>query len=202
MRISVAFRSLAVVTLALVTAGCGTSTGTPQAAPSSGSATAPAGSTPPSITASPPVPGASPRAAGGWCATSDLSVAPVQASGAMGHVGYPVVVTNTTGTACKLSGATPVVLYRTSGGATATLPTKPAESPAADYPLAPGARARTLLYTVNGYGGYDPSSPECAHPATYRDLSVQLKNGDGVALTGFVLDVKCGDILVYNWAAA
>src|SRR5205809_598730 len=77
-----------------------------------------------------------------------------------------------------------------------------AEPPAADYPLAPGARARTLLYTVNGYGGYDPSSPECAHPATYHNLSVQLGNGDVIALSGFTLDVKCGDILVYNWAAA
>jgi hypothetical protein len=195
------FRLLAVVALTLFAAGCGTSTGTATGAPSSAAATSAAGSTPPDITASPPVPGASPRAAGGWCAAGDLSVAAVQGNGAMGHIGYPIVVTNTTGSACTLSGATPVVLYRTAGGATATLPTKAAEPAAADYTLAPGARARTLIYIVNGYGGFDPSAPECAHPATYHNLSVQLKNGDAVAVAGFTLDVKCGDILVYNWAA-
>jgi len=197
------FRLLAVVALALCAAGCGTSAGTAKGAPSSSAATAPASSTPPDITASPSLPGASPRsAAGGWCAAGDVSVAPIQQNGAMGHVGYPIVVTNTSGAACKLPGGTPVVQYRTAAGTTVTLPTKPAEPPAADYPLAPGARARTLLYTVNGYGGYDPSSPECAHPATYHNLSVQLGNGDVIALSGFTLDVKCGDILVYNWAAA
>lgn len=185
--------SLALVVLMPYVTGC--TTGTPNAAPSSAAATTLAGSTSPSTP---------PSANGAWCTAGDLRVAPIVPEGAMGHLGYPIIVINTTGTACKLPGGTPVVLYRTSNGTTALLPTKPAQpgTPAPDYTLAAGMRARTALYTINGYGGYSSSGPECAHPATYHDLSVKLKGGDAVALTGFVLDVKCGDIQVYNWAAA
>jgi hypothetical protein len=121
----------------------------------------------------------------------------------MGQVGHEITVTNMGARPCALLGDKVVIVYLDSTGKTATLPTKPTGGGTpAGRTLARGQRAEATVLTVNVYGGYDPSSPECAHPAVYRNLSVRLSDGGRLTLPGLVLDVKCGDIRVSSWFKA
>jgi hypothetical protein len=133
------------------------------------------------------------------CQASDLTAGPISAGGAAGRAVYTVTVTNRSRVTCALSGSTPMYLNKVDGRffliPVTGLPATP------DVTLRPGGRAQASIQTINGYGGYDPSDPECAHPATYTHISVQLP-GSPLALPGLTLNVLCGDIDVDNWASA
>lgn len=108
---------------------------------------------------------------------------------------------NTSGQSCELRGNKATIVYVNSAGKTATLPARQGSRGKPASPIVkPGQQVATVVTTINQYGGYDPSSPECAHPYVYRNLSLKFGNGSLLPLKGLVLDVKCGDIWVYDWA--
>jgi Protein of unknown function (DUF4232) len=196
-----------IAAVALATAGCQAGNGTAGGSPPPVS---PASSSPSIPSASPGSPAASGGTAeptatatvapvGDRCRSANLTVGPVRSGAAAGHVGYPVVVTNTGVAPCTLSGEQPVVLYTDPAGAIRVLPTR-SEPREPDLTLRHGEQARMVLYLVNEYGGYDPSDPACAHPAVYRGLSIRLAGDDRLPVPGVELDVKCGDVYVYIWA--
>jgi len=175
--------------------GCGR----PQAAPPSA-----AGSTaPPTVPASGPAPttaGPPTGAAGADCGPEDLDPHPTYSDGAaMGSHGQEVVVRNTGRVPCRLA-VYPVLLYTDSSGAVRTMP-------AADHAgqvqepvtLAPGGSARFVVLTVNGLGGYQPDSPDCAHPQEYRDMYVVLAGDRRYRLPGFRVSFTCGQPRIQPW---
>jgi hypothetical protein len=133
------------------------------------------------------------------CRAADLAAGPVQTGGAAGSAIHTVTVTNRTRETCALSGGTPTYLNKVHGRYFLIPVTGQPAAP--DLVLQPGGRAQTSIKTINGYGGYDPSSPECAHPAEYGDILVQLP-GSPLALPGLTLSVLCGDINVNYWTTA
>lgn len=136
------------------------------------------------------------------CGARDLALISIVSDGAAGQIGYVITVANTSHRSCRLLGHRATVVYRNAAGRTVTLPTVRSrrESPTGSL-LRPGRRAEMALLMVNGYGGYDPSSPECAHPAIYRNLSAAFHRRGLLPLDNLVLDVKCGDITAYDWVA-
>jgi Domain of unknown function (DUF4232) len=121
----------------------------------------------------------------------------------MGTAGHEITVINTGARPCALLGDEVVMVFTDSTGKTAVLPTRSTgDSAAASRILGRGRQAQATVLTVNGYGGYDPSSPECAHPAVYRNLSLRFSGGGLLAVEGLALDVKCGDIRVSRWSTA
>jgi hypothetical protein len=182
-----------------------TSTTAPVPGASPPAATAPAGG--PTVGQSPssgatarPMPSAQPAVR--HCQAADLTVNSIESGGAAGRIGYTTVVTNTGGRPCALLGDHVVLVYRSASGTIVTVPTT---SSAGDAParrtLGRGERAAMTLLIVNGYGGYDPSSPACANPVVYRNLSVRFSQGGSLSLNGLVLDVKCDGIVAYDWFA-
>jgi hypothetical protein len=121
--------------------------------------------------------------------------------GAMGSAYYTITVTNH-GSTCALSGR-PVLYYTHADGRVGTIPfvASPGGRPTM-VTVARGHSADIVLRTPNGYGGYPPGSPHCAHPATYRGVSIGVGTGR-VALANFVLSVKCEGVTLYDfWARA
>lgn len=188
-----------IAAIALATAGCRAGNSPASESPPPASSASPKSSASPTSPGSPAASAVPAPTAAGRCRSADLTVSPVRGGGAAGHVGYPVVVTNTGAAPCTLSGEHPVVLYTDPTGSTRVLPVT-SDSRVPDLTLRHGDQARTVLYLVNGYGGYNPSDPACAHPAVYRGLSIRLAGEDRLAIPGVELDVKCGDVHVYNWA--
>jgi hypothetical protein len=116
----------------------------------------------------------------------------------MGSVGYSVTVANHGQQTCSLSGL-PVVWYTDAHGGLHKLPEAPDGGPGTRVVLRPGATAGFSILITNGYGGYDPGSPACAHPHSYRGMSVQV-GADRVSVPDLRLDVQCGDISVGVWS--
>jgi hypothetical protein len=58
-----------------------------------------------------------------------------------------------------------------------------------------------VAHEINGYGGYQPGAPQCAHPATYRHVSVALPGGAVSLGADGTMSVQCGPITVGSWAA-
>jgi hypothetical protein len=207
---------IAVAAVATLTglAGCRIDAGSPQAgsspagspqagAPQSPSAapSAPATVPPESSAASPPpAPVESPpaHAPATDCRATDLALASIQADGGGGSAYQTVTVTSHRTTACRLP-SYPALSYTDPGGVVHPLPTKTPGAAPAPMLVQPGARASFTIRTVNAYGGYDPTSPACAHPATYRNIAIRFDSGR-LALTGLTLDVLCGDIDLAAWS--
>lgn len=162
----------------------------PSTAPSPNTAPPPNTQPPPSTR--PP----SPARSGQPCRGSQLTVVDIRSGGAMGSIGYDVVVRNTGSTACRLSGVPDLHYHRADGGA-GVVP----HAPAPDGPpvlVAPSATALLLMHHTNGYGGYATDSPECAHPATYRGIWIVI-GGNRLDLSGLTLEVLCGELSVLGW---
>jgi hypothetical protein len=64
----------------------------------------------------------------------------------------------------------------------------------------PGKQVIFDLSEVNGTGGYAPGAPECAHPATYRQVAVVLPGGSVSLRSDSTLSVQCGGITVNTWS--
>jgi Protein of unknown function (DUF4232) len=189
------------IALCITATGCVSGNPTafpPSTAPASPSSGATASATSESLRPAPSAPPAPAR-----CRAGDLTLNSIHSDGASGHVGYETIVTNIGARPCRLIGDHVVVVYVDATGQTKTLPTRPASN---DTPATPtlqsGQRAEMTLLIINGYGGYDPSSSACAHPAVYRNLSAKFSNGGLLPLKDLVLDVKCGDIVAHDWTAA
>ena len=118
----------------------------------------------------------------------------------MGSAYTTVTVTNH-GSACTLSGR-PVLYYTRSDGHIATIPfvrIAPTGRPT-NVTVGRGQSANFVVRTPNGYSGYGPGSPECAHPATYRNVAIGVGTGR-VALHDFTLTVQCVGVTLWNfWA--
>jgi len=133
------------------------------------------------------------------CRASDFRLVAVRSDGAMGSLYTTVSVTYRGGSGCRIA-STPTLWYRTSAGRLVQMPTVPdGGGGPATVAVRTGQSLFFVVRTVGGYGGYDPTSPECAHPATYRQIQVRL--GDGfLSLRDWQLTVLCGKIWVRNWA--
>ena len=193
----------AVALLALGACNKGTTTAGPVAsAPVSTPASATV--TPPTPTVTPPTPAASPTPTTPAqpnvpaCTATDLVARPTESGGAMGSVGYDVTLGNRGQQACSLSGL-PVVWYTDAQGGPHKLPENTDGDATGRVVLRPGATAGFTIMITDGYGGYDPTSPACAHPHSYRDMSVQVPGGR-VSLPDLRLSVQCGDIQVGAWS--
>lgn len=141
------------------------------------------------------------RSTGRHCQASDLTLVSIEGDGAAGHIAWVVTVANTGRRPCALLGDPAVVVFTDAAGHLVTLPTeRSVRPPSGSTLLAPGQRAEMALYMVNGYGGYDPSAPQCAHPVVYRNLSAKIGRTGLLPLTGLVIDLKCDGITAYDWA--
>jgi hypothetical protein len=65
--------------------------------------------------------------------------------------------------------------------------------------LLPGERVRFVAHEINGYGGYSPGAPQCAHPATYNHVAVVLPGGSVPLGSNATMSVQCGDITIGPW---
>ena len=118
----------------------------------------------------------------------------------MGSLGYTIRLTNHGHGACRISAG--LVLYQTaSGGVEKRIPIETETAHPKSLLLAAGKTIETNVLITNGYGGYAPDSPHCAHPVVYRGISVGVGSGL-VALPQLVLDVKCDGVRAYDWYLA
>jgi hypothetical protein len=188
----------------LLAGGLAACTGPAKGAPGGGPPPAPAATSPApdptGTTPTPPAPtptGAPVRAAGADCRPGDLDPRTIYGDGAAaGSHGQQVVVRNASATACRL--ATFPALRQQDGQ---PVPARPRDGGGQSaILLAPGGYAGFLVMTANGYGGYDPTSPACAHPRAYRDLSVVLAGGLRYPLRTFEVSLTCGEVSIGGWA--
>jgi hypothetical protein len=120
---------------------------------------------------------------------------PVSEDGAMGHIGHNVTLTNR-GARCVLG--VPRAYY-VSHGTVKAMPFRPLAGVSYRGLVVGHNRTATMFfYTVNGYGGYPPGAPACAHPVTYHDVSLRVGTGR-VALHGFDLSVLCEGVQIGGW---
>jgi hypothetical protein len=115
----------------------------------------------------------------------------------MGSEYLTVVVTNH-GPTCTIN-ARPTLYYRRSNGAVVRLPIARVNPGTASGSLrVPHGRAIDMVVRIpDGYGGYAPTAPQCAHPATYRAISVSIGTGR-LAVPHFQLDVKCEGVTLWQ----
>lgn len=141
---------------------------------------------------------ASPTGAGpADCAAGNLAFQSTRTDAAAGNRYDVVVVVNRGAASCQLTGL-PRLLYTDPSG---RIQPVPADSEATDQPpslVPPGGTGHFAIHTVNGYAGYDPSSPHCAHPAHYQGLL--LNRPDGRVPLGTVrIDVLCDGVTISGW---
>jgi hypothetical protein len=133
------------------------------------------------------------------CTAGDLVFVGATDGAAMGSAYRTYTLRNRATVACRLQGA-PGLGYRADGSA-AMVPIQRDTADAVPVVLAPGRTAAFTVRTVNGYGGYQPDSPECARPMTYRELTA-IVAGSAVALGSGLLAVQCGEVTVSAWTDA
>ncbi len=169
-------------------------TGSPSA--SAGSAPAPSSapsSAPTTSSTAPTTTGAQPPS--GPCTAAELSDDHVSSEGAMGTAYYDLTVTNTGTRSCLLK--LPTLWGKVSGRAV-KLPQHVDPSAPGSVTFPAGRRAVLTVAIANGYGGYDPTSPACAHPADYRMVELDLGNGPRF-VSHLDMDLRCGDVRVSGW---
>jgi hypothetical protein len=115
----------------------------------------------------------------------------------MGSVYATLVVTNR-GPSCTMN-AHPTLYYTRHDGTVARLPIAHVNPGTKSGSLrVPRDRVIDLVVrTPNGYGGYAPTAPQCAHPATYQGISVAIGSGR-LAVPHFRLDVKCEGVTLWQ----
>jgi hypothetical protein len=163
----------------------------PAAEPSS-----PASSSAPA--AEPSSPGAKPVPATD-CRAGDLAYRTQTPGAGAGNYYDAILLVNHGASSCRLAG-NPNLYYTDASGSTRLVPTVPETPNSPPYLMASGGSAQFIIHTTNGYGGFDPSGPQCAHPMLYRGLSVEVSGGR-VPLGTVQIDLKCGDIRLLGWAA-
>jgi hypothetical protein len=170
----------------------------------------PLGSSPGSVPASAPAsvpPTTSVSTASAPCTAAAIEVVSALEQGAMGTAAVTVTVRNGGELACTLTGAPPL-RYVTDGGANAAVPAEYAQD-GGPVAVQPGGQAFFNVSWPNGYAGFQPGSPQCAHPAQYGHLSAILNDESVLPLsdvspvgggpTSFVIAIQCGSILVASW---
>jgi hypothetical protein len=199
---------LALTGLAGIT-GCLNQVGAPPAAPSQAAPSQAAPSQAPpvsepggagSATPSPtkPTDPAGAPAPGAACQAPDLVLNSIDDGGAAGSAYQTVTVTNASAGACRLP-SVPSLVYTDPAGTMRALPDAAIPPTPTPMLVQPGQRAQFSLRTVNGYGGYDPSAPACAHPAGYQGIAIQFTSGR-MPLPGLTLTVLCDGVDVSGWA--
>jgi hypothetical protein len=152
--------------------------------------------TPPSTT--PPSSTAPPASSGAPCTAASLRYDSAVSQGAMGTAFTDYTFHNGGSVACTVQGL-PELSYVDDSGKTATVPLLP--GPVGEPVLVqPGKQVVFNLSEINGHGGYAPGAPECAHPATYRQVSVVLPGGSVSLRSDGTLSVLCGGITVRSWS--
>jgi hypothetical protein len=131
------------------------------------------------------------------CTAADLAFVGSSSGGAMGSLITTYSVVNQSTTGCVLQGS-PHLKYVAANGSVADVQTNNTAG-GDQVSVDPGATAQFDVRTVNGFGGYEPSNPACAHPATYSAISAVLADGSTVSLGGSQISVQCGDIEVNDW---
>jgi hypothetical protein len=121
-----------------------------------------------------------------------------QEGGAMGSVYYTFTFHNGGPVSCTVQGS-PELTYVDTGGTARKIPTEHGPDGAAVL-VAPGAAVQLVTHEVNGYGGYQTDAPECAHPATYRQVAVMLSDGPVSLRADGTMSVQCGSITVESWS--
>ena len=91
----------------------------------------------------------------------------------------------------------PVVWYSSADGRK-RLPMTGTEAQAT-VRVGPGETIQFSMGTVDGFGGYDPSDPACAHPKHYRRLLVGMPGGGRISLGSTEIDAICDGVVWLPW---
>ena len=158
--------------------------------PSTGPTTPP--SAPPSSTTTPP------PSEGGPCTAAALAYDSALSQGAMGTAITTYRFHNAGSVACTVEGL-PQLSYVDNSGRSATVPLLHG-TVGGPVLVQPGKEVTFDLSETNGYGGYPTGAPECAHPATYRQVTVVLPGGSVSLRSNSTLSVQCGGITVNSWS--
>lgn len=160
---------------------------------------APAPSTqPPSSPSSPP----SAKSVGlHACRPSDFDARPYYGSeGAAGSAYYSITVRNVGDSPCTVTESPVLTGVNERTGRTERVPMTN-DSSTTLITIPPGQWGYFTIRTANGFGGYEPSSPACANPRSYRDMVLVL-NGSNFALRGYRLSWKCATADAIGWQTA
>jgi hypothetical protein len=126
---------------------------------------------------------------------------PIEGNGGSSSIGSDVVVTNKSGRPCRMAGD-PTLLYTRADGKLAEIPftyQAAGKGRPAPFELSTGERAQFTILILNGTGGYETTSPECARPVVYRRIYAVLASGDQLPLTGLTLNVQCEGVRLIPW---
>jgi hypothetical protein len=121
-----------------------------------------------------------------------------RAEGAMGTAYSTFTFHNSGSVSCRVDGP-PGLTYVDSHGATLPVPVNH-DAAGGEVVVTPGSKVQFVSHEVNGYGGYAPGAPECAHPATYNHVVVVLPGGSVSLGADGTWSVQCGMITVGSWA--
>ncbi len=127
------------------------------------------------------------------CGAASLTFVTRRDEGAMGSAYTTFVLRNATGSACRLTGP-PDLRHGTAGAPAGTFAGQTTTVVVPAHAMVEFATRRT-----NGYGGYQPGDPACAHPATYAQLSLRLPDASSVELGTGTITVQCGSLTVMEW---
>lgn len=194
--------SLAAVAFAVILLGLGTgmavgATRRPTApVAGSPSATAAASSTPDATPSSPAPTGSPSSTATGpadGCLASTLGDEESGQDAAAGSAYLTLRLRNVSGHSCRLAVPT---LWGTANGKVVKLPQHTENPRTVTVPA--GERAQLVIRTANGYGGWGPNDPACAHPATYSPVQLDLGTGARY-VTHVSLQILCSDAGVIGW---
>jgi hypothetical protein len=130
-----------------------------------------------------------PATHGNGCTVNDFDTAHVTRNDddASGIIGYDIGARYLGKTGCAITAA-PRMAYTDSAGHRVIIPQDP--PPSGHHSVRGGG---TLTLTVYGrdHNGENPLPPSCAHPTTYRGLSIDI-NGQWAALPGLTVTLPCG----------
>jgi hypothetical protein len=122
----------------------------------------------------------------------------VRQEGAAGTVYFTFRFHNGGTVSCSVQGSPQMSYVDTSGVA---VPMPADHTAGGDRVLLQAGDAVELVtHEINGYGGYQPGDPQCAHPATYRQVSVVLPGGSVSLKSDGTMSVQCGSITVGTWS--
>jgi Protein of unknown function (DUF4232) len=170
---------------------------TPGPVPIGSAPIGPSSPAPPPSSSSPPPSSSSPPSAGTGCTASSLVYDSMRPGGAAGTAYFTFRFHNAGIVSCTVQGS-PQLSYVDTGGRAVTMPAD--HTPGGDSVLlTPGAAVELETHETNGTGGYQPGAPECAHPATYRQVSVVLPGGPVSLRSDGTMSVQCGVITVGFW---
>jgi hypothetical protein len=151
--------------------------------------------------------------AGAPCTAAGIEPISALAQGAHGIASVAVTVRNSSEVSCTLTGS-PRLRYVTDGGANAEVPAQYVRG-GGPVLVQPRGQATFFVSWPNGYAGFQPGSPQCAHPAQYGHLSVVLTDGTILPFSDIssvagpparpvsaVITIQCGSIRVSSWSAS